>query len=368
MQFNQSYLCAVCRKPASVWCQQDAASLCYSCDERVHTASSLARTHTRIALPDHGQMAKLAAPSPSYASECRPDSALEFLSRAHEENAVSGDVDGLKRYSNLAQINQVPDVVEPDESYHMNVLAGPSFDSFELFQTSFEEATASYGNGDPGLAKPVYPGGLEIEQDWGSSWPGSCVGAPPECTEVPMTNADTPPSPAHQADAGAAATPPAPEQDVQSSQATGDQFLQPTPFSPHQGFSYPSLAAPDAACSATAMPPSLQAPWGQHPMLAMPAMSMLPSGMVLVQQMAPWMSYIPASLRPPPPEDEETTAQRSAARSSRLTRFQRKKQRLSCRKAVRYESRKRYADSRPRVNGRFISNAESAAAAAAPAV
>lgn len=75
----------------------------------------------------------------------------------------------------------------------------------------------------------------------------------------------------------------------------------------------------------------------------------------------PWMSYVPASL--------QRRASRDAAavrtRSVKLTRFRDKKQRLAVRKAVRYENRKRYADSRPRVNGRFVSKAQGATLARA---
>ncbi|KAI4320477.1 hypothetical protein MLD38_033954 [Melastoma candidum] len=39
--------CELCRGPAIVYCESDEAHLCWSCDERVHSASSLVTKHTR---------------------------------------------------------------------------------------------------------------------------------------------------------------------------------------------------------------------------------------------------------------------------------------------------------------------------------
>ena len=133
----------------------------------------------------------------------------------------------------------------------------------------------------------------------------------------------------------------------------------------------PVTADPCAAMSyqtfSTAVGPTAQTSWGSHPHM-MPFMTpMVPPGMVLVTQTAPWMSYIPVSLHPSPPVDVGAAEQRAEARRIRHARFRQKKSALSCRKAVRYESRKRYADSRPRVNGRFIRKSDCTPAARAGA-
>ena len=63
-------------------------------------------------------------------------------------------------------------------------------------------------------------------------------------------------------------------------------------------------------------------------------------------------TYVPHSLRP------RSSRSRAAARSAhaeQLRRFREKKHRtLATKSGVRYKGRKRYADSRPRVNGRFV--------------
>eukprot|EP00892_Ulva_mutabilis_P012510 jgi/Ulvmu1/9631/UM054_0063.1 len=70
--------------------------------------------------------------------------------------------------------------------------------------------------------------------------------------------------------------------------------------------------------------------------------------------------YIPITLRPTA-LDERVAAQQQ--RQRQRARFAEKKRRLGSGQGVRYQSRKRYADSRPRVNGRFIRKADLAAVA-----
>lgn len=70
------------------------------------------------------------------------------------------------------------------------------------------------------------------------------------------------------------------------------------------------------------------------------------------------MRYIPVTLRP---QNESERAATHALRAEQRARFAEKKRRLGNSQAVRYQSRKRYADSRPRINGRFIRKADLAA-------
>lgn len=112
-------------------------------------------------------------------------------------------------------------------------------------------------------------------------------------------------------------------------------------------------------------PPALPG-WPPYPHM-MPQMMAAPAIMPMGWQMPLWMTYIPASLQPRADTSAggDAAEQRAQARERQLTRFRDKKRRLTRHRAVRYASRKRYADSRPRVNGRFISKSITAAAAAA---
>lgn len=44
---SYQHACAVCGAPAQVWCHNDEALLCDTCDTIVHSASPLAMTHKR---------------------------------------------------------------------------------------------------------------------------------------------------------------------------------------------------------------------------------------------------------------------------------------------------------------------------------
>lgn len=94
---------------------------------------------------------------------------------------------------------------------------------------------------------------------------------------------------------------------------------------------------------------------------AMPYVAAMPAMMPMGWHMPLWMTYIPASLQPQHSGSKKEHAERAQIRKRQISRFQGKKQLLSCRKTVRYASRKLYADSRPRVHGRFICKADPAA-------
>ena len=78
----------------------------------------------------------------------------------------------------------------------------------------------------------------------------------------------------------------------------------------------------------------------------------------------PFCGYLPLCLQP---RSEFTRAMSRTARAEQLRRFRRKKLSIATPKAsIRYASRKRYADSRPRVNGRFIRKTQAAPAGPSP--
>lgn len=140
-----------------------------------------------------------------------------------------------------------------------------------------------------------------------------------------------------------------------------DQYARPAasedpPAPPPAGAA--GAAQPTSSSSAVVMPMPVQMP--MQPFAPWQFMDMF---LPMQHMCQPWLAYIPASLTPK--GDDAVHKEALAARRAKRDRFQQKKRELSCRKTVRYASRKRYADSRPRVNGRFISKAATAAAVAA---
>lgn len=77
---------------------------------------------------------------------------------------------------------------------------------------------------------------------------------------------------------------------------------------------------------------------------------------VVAPQMMAWTSYIPASLKPT--LDDAAREAQLRQRRQKYKRFKLKKDQInSGRRAVKYEERKKFADTRPRLHGRFIPKA-----------
>eukprot|EP00892_Ulva_mutabilis_P005456 jgi/Ulvmu1/3282/UM152_0004.1 len=267
----------------------------------------------------------------------------------------------------------VPDIFSEDDALYGDELAGHSYGSLDLRGASVEAEPLIFGDGLEVSRKPDSPSHRDPGDFWGSSFPDFPFGDLPKDAEVPTGTSDACDAPAvptydPAASLPAPAPPVAPQPVHQPPIETREQHSQPlSGFATHSFASAASAAPAPGTFSAAAIGPMMMTPWGLQPACAMPYMAPLfaAPGMAFVQQAAPWMSYLPASLQPRPPADEEAAEQSCTVRRLQLMRFRRKKLQLSLHKAVRYENRKRYADSRPRVNGRFISKADGARAACA---
>lgn len=126
----------------------------------------------------------------------------------------------------------------------------------------------------------------------------------------------------------------------------------------------PPSAAPHASSAAVVAPVQMM-PFVPQPMVVPGMHTPVQCGGWFMPMWQPgaWDTYMPASLLAQ--ANAEGHSAMLQERRAKRVRFQEKKRRMSCRRTVRYASRKRYADSRPRINGRFISKSATAAAAAA---
>lgn len=111
----------------------------------------------------------------------------------------------------------------------------------------------------------------------------------------------------------------------------------------------PPVATPPVHAPGAPALPSMP-PWGccmpMVPQAGWPMMQWMP-------QLLPWMSYMPASLQPR--ADAATREAQLQARRQRYNRFREKKSRMATgAPVVKYTQRKKFADTRPRVGGRFI--------------
>eukprot|EP00892_Ulva_mutabilis_P008895 jgi/Ulvmu1/6378/UM003_0006.1 len=380
----KKHICTVCSAPAAVWCHHDAASLCSWCDAEVHSKGPLAWTHKRTPLNCcelHGGSAI------AEGNECQRGSSSGHSSGqvcANQSFALpeAGSAEDQLFDDGLHDLNWIPPAIDTAE---LNVLAMDS--DFDFLDDPFVQP------GQTGALKPPSSfAGSDVCKDAASLLMGATDTTPGKATPellacpTPTTDSDhmddivwpAPPSPPPRALSAqqpqAQSLQPAASRDTSTSGATlvptrscqsFDQLSQPAAAYPVPASSAgthttaPSTGIPQATCSNTspgmAMPMPMQVP--MQPFMQWPFMDMF---MPMCQ---PWANYIPASLMPK--GDAAAQHELLTVRRAKRDRFQRKKRELSCRKTVRYASRKRYADSRPRVNGRFISKAATAAAAAA---
>ena len=154
---------------------------------------------------------------------------------------------------------------------------------------------------------------------------------------------------------------------VPTSSSHSQDHLSPGTADPEQAPSESGGAAstPEATRSDTSPAATVAMPMVMPMQMPMQPFMQWPLGGMVMPVCHPWATYMPQSLIPP----TDTVAREAVleARRAKRERFQYKKRQLSCRKTVRYASRKRYADSRPRVNGRFIRKSDCTPAARAGA-
>eukprot|EP00892_Ulva_mutabilis_P005459 jgi/Ulvmu1/3285/UM152_0007.1 len=372
------YTCAICGIPASVWCHQDAASVCFSCDEREHTANSMARCQVRTALPDQAHPTKrVSSPSQPLATVHGPPTAAGFeCYSSRPQGLTTGEHNQAIGESFQDPDKQGQDFFSGDDAMYVEPVAGDSFGYWEFGQESSQAEALVFADSD--LAEHKGHGRLSPGDDegaWGLPWPFTLPHAPSEdhnpkhstsghTYSAPSAAAHSP-SPAAAAATTATAAAAAHEHAEEPDAVSGGQHSQlPVTFSNHS-FASAATAAPGhgGTYSAAAIGQMIMTPWGPQPACAMPYMAHFAApGMAFVQQAVPWTAYLPASLRPRPHGDEAIVTRRAATRDAQIARFRSKKQQQSVLKPTRYENRKRFARSRPRVNGRFVSKALSARA------
>ncbi|KAI7743223.1 hypothetical protein M8C21_002765 [Ambrosia artemisiifolia] len=112
--------CELCKSPAKIYCDSDQASLCWTCDTKVHSANFLVARHSRTLLCRHCQSPtpwtaagdKLSPSAVSVCEKCSADAASSsssddyyysvgergvYMKRKHlnEENVSEDDVECL---------------------------------------------------------------------------------------------------------------------------------------------------------------------------------------------------------------------------------------------------------------------------------
>ncbi|XP_071701187.1 uncharacterized protein [Rutidosis leptorrhynchoides] len=88
--------CELCKSPASIYCDSDAASLCWTCDTKVHSANFLVAKHSRTLLckicqsptPWNATGDKLSPSSSSICQNC-------FAESVHKQERVGGNYDEI---------------------------------------------------------------------------------------------------------------------------------------------------------------------------------------------------------------------------------------------------------------------------------
>lgn len=246
----------------------------------------------------------------------------------------------------------------------------------QLFQPGLDDQPIPCGSGDHCMRKATAPSLRNDEADASAvpTCPSGATSVPieadvPPCVPACMISSQSsqqlrqfPPAPPAAAEPNAAARPEAPDTPAQATMPPAVATVtQPAYNYTSQLPAYGVAPLGHAGC---VYPPGMPN-WAHFPQV-MPQMVAMPTMMPMGWQAPLWMTYIPSSLQPRADAagGGEAAEQRAQVRERQLARFHRKKGRLTRHRAVRYVSRKRYADSRPRVNGRFISKSTTAAAAA----
>eukprot|EP00892_Ulva_mutabilis_P012509 jgi/Ulvmu1/9630/UM054_0061.1 len=407
-------ICVVCSEPAVIWCHNDEAALCEACDAMVHATGPLAWKHTRTRMSPDGTLqdatsesekhqlpsaptqAQSPMPSPAEALQIIAERAAGPQKRAAHDSMLSVDLSAMfneidPRACESFDINQIAEAFKAESLDLLNLPMMPSFDVINEHLPDVEHKAAQLhptGETSPAAArtgaaaaaskcakppsemppppdkpKPEQPQQVQQAQHSMCSISSSTSSAstqsgqllrkdtpqsqiPPQAMPAPTrllpTPSQQPPPPQPSAAAltlsqpppaqpvPAEAPPPVPAQAVQPEPA-GDVAVPHTQHVQQQQQLVPMPMVPAAVPPGYMMPPLLTAPF--HSLFA-------------------YMSYIPASLMPRAPSVREAARQ---ALRVRRERFKEKKSRMQTSgRVVRYISRKVYADTRPRINGRFI--------------
>eukprot|EP00892_Ulva_mutabilis_P009502 jgi/Ulvmu1/6924/UM032_0002.1 len=185
MSIPTTYKCAVCSKPANIWCHQDAACLCYSCDEREHTANAMARSHMRTALPNQGRLTeRVNSLTQAPATGHRPPTAADFESDSlcpQQQPAGDHHWHHTGKHSFRPLDKQVPDVYSADEAMFADLVAGDSFDDWEFGQDLMQAEAFIFTDSDLAVYKGDESGSAGCDEDaWGCPWLSELPQAPPQ--------------------------------------------------------------------------------------------------------------------------------------------------------------------------------------------
>lgn len=296
-----SPVCVVCACPANVYCHNDDANLCFGCDHIVHSAHAVAASHRRTPIGD-------CVPQTDRKSE---DANADDLFAVPQELPPIGKTERLDNmdlsFSDDGWFT-VPDTACSTARAAIRSKKAKSFEIDDLF--GFDAAL------DDDVVFALDPTST-------ADMLSDCV-VPDDELEPPRELAQP-----------------------RASGFTDD--LDQTPDVPEQEQTYrqaaPAPAPVSRAPTSTAPPPAIAFTYP-------PISDTVPN----------FDNYVPISLLP---VDAVSRGMALAERRGKVQRFREKKKNRQFKKLIRYASRKRYAEVRPRIKGRFARKDEIAAAKAA---
>uniref|UniRef100_A0A0E0JWB1 CCT domain-containing protein n=1 Tax=Oryza punctata TaxID=4537 RepID=A0A0E0JWB1_ORYPU len=303
------WVCEVCElAPAAVTCKADAAALCAACDSDIHDANPLARRHERVPVQPIGSASAAAAPDALLFGGEKDVAAVDLTT-----GAVGGGVGKEVKLDFL-----FADFMDP-------YLGG----SPELAR--FPHADSVVPNGSTGPAMEL--GFAAVVKPSYSSYTAASLGnSVSACSSLPRSRQES--------------------LDLALAYSIDHLHLQFIILSIEQGSSSEVGLVPDAICGGGGGIIELdfaQSKAAYLPYASTPSHSMSSSMDVGV---APEMSDGAAAGR------AYAAAAAAEGRASRLMRYREKRKNRRFEKTIRYASRKAYAETRPRIKGRFAKRAD----------
>ncbi|KAI5585497.1 hypothetical protein POPTR_006G173600v4 [Populus trichocarpa] len=290
------WMCEVCEQaPAAVTCKADAAALCVTCDADIHSANPLARRHERVPVEPFYDSAE---------SIVKTSSAFNFL--------VPGDQNGVSAYDHNDEIEGVSWLLHGNHTTHdLNTkinIENPVVKTGDMFFCEMDPfLDFEYQNSMDGRYKQSHGGG----------------GAGADSV-VPVQNK------------------PAPLPVIDHKNCFDIDFCRSklTSFS-----SYPSQSLSHSVSSS-----SLD-------------VGVVPDGNSMSDISYPFGRSMNTYTDPSMPISGSTTNQAAAQlagidREARVLRYREKRKNRKFEKTIRYASRKAYAETRPRIKGRFAKRTE----------
>ncbi|KAK9837980.1 hypothetical protein WJX74_008986 [Apatococcus lobatus] len=324
-----SRLCCFCEQVvATVYCSADAAYLCPTCDAEVHASSTVAARHCRTPLAPAGSKKALDQDPKSLArSQALDEASCRTVPQIKQERQPTG----LPQHSEPSKLSSAP----PDLS--------PDFDVFDLDGSSLLDFDFTNLNSHSLSALDIPPGHLQGSPSDGVVPDMHACRPRPEC--IPESSS---------------------QQDSTNERCSHSRSAQLPAAQPH---SHSRNSAPVRTAQAS------------HPQLPAfsTAMAYRPTGgpgdagyhAAIIHAhnlfhscygMSPAGGFMPPSVPVrggyPMMCDAMSPEERPMAREARVLRYREKRKRRTFEKTIRYESRKAYAEVRPRIKGRFATQKE----------